>query len=1078
MDEYPDVNDLELQRKLYKKREFHYYRIPEKEDVSTEDDIRKYRDERCSSTFMLQEHQNMLSNFINPNTPYRGLILFHGVGSGKTATAVSIAEKFKSLVLRYKTKIYVLVPGRLLKEKWKTELIKCTGNTYIDDDDILDPVRKIKLAIQKALNYYKFITYKGFYKKVLGEKVFISKGQYQRELSIDKIQNLNNTLIIVDEAHGLTNNEFGDALTQIIKNSFNLRILLLTATPMKNLADDIISLLNFIRPQTSQIERDKVFTSEKNHEMKFKQGGEEYLKNMARGYISHIRGSDPLTYAKRIDVGKRLKTLIFTNVIPCIMEKFQHGIYTLMVEELEDSLDRNSEAISNFVFPVLNEDNTKIVGVYGNYGKNILISQLHSSYRVLLNELVGTQILNLPKNHADIDNIIDVTNKNSISGHILGKYLNQFSCKYNTVLKNLNELFDGKKGPKTAFIYSNLVKNGIELFRDVLLWHGYLEYDPQSLTIASKTICYYCGIHYEKHAKLTTHTFQPACFLLVTGQSEDDNTIPEEKQYMIEHVFNTPENKNGKFIKFILGSKVINEGLDLKNVSEVHIIDVYYNLGRVDQVVGRAIRHCSHYTTMVEDTLFPDVYVFKYCISMEKETSAEERLFYKAEQKYLLVKKVEHILKEVAIDCPLNMNANIFPYEMKEYKNCKHPLDAKENDKICPSICDFTKCSYQCYDKMLNNEYYDPERNIYKKIKKEELDFSTFTNNLAKSEINMVKQHIQNLYILKHIYSLSEIIQLVKSFYPKNKLTLFDDFFVYQALDELVPTTQNELNNFKDFIYDKFNNKGCLNYINGYYIFQPWNKSKNITMYYRTHYLEQIPYILTLGQFLKLSSLVRDMPLEIAINETKKKITVDEIYDLEYYQKRNEFDIIGLIDYSLDEQTAFKIREKRSKILEKKRAKGLPSFKGAVCVTKDKGSIQKICKQLGIDYKNIDSRGEICLKIRDILLHLEKYSSGKGKMTYTMVPKNHPLYKFPYNLEDQVEYIKDIVTKICDCAIDISTETINVGSISGVKLFKQKVKTFTLVVSGINEENMEKIKNSINFNVVVKNKSTLVYTLN
>ena len=40
-----------------------------------------------------------------------------------------------------------------------------------------------------------------------------------------------------------------------------------------------------------------IFNSQKNHLMSFKQGGLDYLKNMSRGYISHLRGGDPITFA-------------------------------------------------------------------------------------------------------------------------------------------------------------------------------------------------------------------------------------------------------------------------------------------------------------------------------------------------------------------------------------------------------------------------------------------------------------------------------------------------------------------------------------------------------------------------------------------------------------------------------------------------------------------------------------------------------------------------------------------------------------------------------------------------------------
>ena len=131
---------------------------------------------------------------------------------------------------------------------------------------------------------------KNIYKKT-------EEGEFERDIGMDVIYNLNNSLIIIDEAHNLTGNSRGEALMKIIRNSINLKLLLLTATPMKNLGDDIVELLNFLRPVDSQIERDLIFTNAKNHTMEIKPGGLEYLKKMASGYVSHLRGADPLTFS-------------------------------------------------------------------------------------------------------------------------------------------------------------------------------------------------------------------------------------------------------------------------------------------------------------------------------------------------------------------------------------------------------------------------------------------------------------------------------------------------------------------------------------------------------------------------------------------------------------------------------------------------------------------------------------------------------------------------------------------------------------------------------------------------------------
>ena len=159
----------------------------------------------------------------------------------------------------------------------------------------------------------------------------------------------------------------------------------------------------------------------------------------------------------------------------------------------------------------------------------------------------------------------------------------------------------------------------------------------------------------------------------------------------------------------------MNEGVSLSNVGEVHVLDVYFNFGRVDQVVGRGIRWCSHYQLMNENNIYPFVNVYKYVVSVENGLSTEEDLYRKAELKYLLIKKIERAMKEIAIDCPLNLQANIFKEEIKEFDKC-----GEKGKPECPQICDFTTCHYKCDNIKLNAEFYDPERMIYKKINKKE----------------------------------------------------------------------------------------------------------------------------------------------------------------------------------------------------------------------------------------------------------------------------------------------------------------------------------------------------------------------
>lgn len=1223
---YPIVDAPTLQSDIYKKREFYFYKLADRPDLSKYKEIEQYRKKICEPSGGLLEHQAMLSNFINPDTPYKGILIFHGTGTGKclhkdslvlvnnnkniriedlwkfyktvvtndkynsqwsvpftnitvksinsdnkivigkvkhlyreqinsflysitlengytinktsvhklyngmiwtnqlkindpiaiyennllayskiksidiikyndyvydleidvyhnfisnnifchnTCVGVAIGEKFKPMVQRYGTPIYILVPGPLLKENWRQSFLNCTGDTYLKSNENLvfvndeDREKIRKLGIQQAMQYYKIMSYRSFYRRVLGEKIIDKKtiegnkikvtykktdeGDYERDINIDRIHNLNNTLIIIDEAHNLTGNAYGEALMKIIKQSTNLKVVLLTATPMKNLADDIVELLNFIRPHDSPVQRELIFNSDKNHLMKFKQGGIEYLKKMAHGYISHLRGADPMTFAEKIEMGDKPKGLMFTKITRCDMMQFQRETYDETIKIADDSLDRKSEAVANFVFPALDESRKKLIGLYGREGLNALKNQL-KTHHDKINKMIATDILKLKSSEQDQDFININENTKNITGAILKKeYIEKFSTKFYRAMVDIEEnLFYNEQTheSRTGFVYSNLVKIGIEIFQEALIQNGYLEFDENTSNyhINDNTVCYFCGKTHKAHNKKLSpeHEFSPATFVVVTGTASEEaaEVIPEDRKKLLDNVFNNIENKEGKQIKLVLGSKVMNEGLSLFNVRAAYILDVYFNFGRVDQVVGRAIRWCSHYKLMSEENPYPKVLLYKYAVSLGSgatELSTEEELYYKAEQKYILIKKVERVLKEVAIDCALNQQGNMFKEEIDEFNNCKKPDDTllklefkegtKNSENICPSKCDFTDCLYKCHDRILNSKYYDPKRNIYKKLTKNQLDYSTFTSNLAKTEIDYAKRKIKELYMTGYVYNLKTITDYVFESYNIDKRDLFDDFFVQKALDELIPITENDFNNYKDILVDKSYRAGYLIYLDGYYLFQPFDENENVPMYYRTQYqynyqskLGLQNYVLTEQHMGITDDLESDDYTDTDGNANDDiGYNFDDVMD--YYDERKEHKIVGIVDKEINRRKTkrpdeiddvFKIREKREKILDKKRATGIPSLKGAVCATsKQKEYLEDIAKDLGIKNNPREiTRVDLCINIMDKLIELEKYSKGKDKKTYIMIPSNHPKYLFPLNLEDRLEYIKNKVSNI------------------------------------------------------------------
>lgn len=1084
---YPSTNDPNFQYKINRKREFADHRYPEREEINDYKNVKEYRDKICGRKFALFEHQALLSNFINPDTQYTGLLVFQGTGTGKTCGAIAVAEKFKPMVQKYNTKIYVLVPGPLIKENWRRSLLICTGNEYLKEidktiyQDDMERQRNEKNAINNALQYYKFMSYRSFYKKVLGDKIIekvkteddklkktyrkTKEGEFERELAVDRIYNLNNTLIIVDEAHKLTSNMYGDALMKIIRNSVNLKVLLLTATPMKNLADDIVELLNFIRPANDQIERDKIFTSQKNHLMELKPGGLEYLQEKARGYVSYLRGADPLIFAKRIDVGEVPEGLMFTKVVKCKMLPFQKKAYEDAEILVNDSLDRKSEAVANFAFPKLSDNKKTIEAVYGPEGINIVKQQLKLNSE-LLNKKILSTLFNDETSQEEMIYYSDITK--TISGNIMKtKYLKNFSTKFYHALHNINKLIASKKGARTCFVYSNLVKVGIEIFKEVLLQNGYLEYDENEANykISNDTMCYYCGKDnlYHKQNKneedIKNHEYHPATFISFTGASSDESTdiISEDKKRILDDVFNNIRNKHGKNLKIVLGSKVMTEGINLFNDAEIHILDVYYNFGAVDQVVGRGIRGCGHYQLMSDTYKYPEVHVYKYVVSVDKGLSTEEELYKKAELKYLLIKRVERAIKEIAIDCPLNRNGNIFPEELEEFKDCIEPgLPNPDNKVLCPQICDYTSCNFKCKDPLLNEKYFDEKTNSYRRLEKKDIDNSTYSPALAYNEIESAKEKIKEMYRIGYVYTLDDIIKYIKNSLDKDKKLLFDDFFAFKALDKLVPVTENDFNNFQDIVFDKFNKSGYIINVDKYYIFQPIGQPENIPMYYRATFGKNIYNNLSLYDYLKnTKNLIKGKEKTEIEDEVVTQVKPYNFQDvMDYYDSKEEFKIVGIIDketskkkgkneIAISDNDAFKIRERRDKILEKKRGVGIPNIFGAVCTTaKDKGYLKKVAKELEIKLGNKLTKTILCDTIKNKLLFLEKYATGKDKVTYMMVPKDHPIYRFPYNLEDRLEYYKKILSDRIKFKLNINVKKVTKSD----EFYGTKVTTYVMEI--------------------------------
>jgi hypothetical protein len=85
-------------------------------------------------------HQKLITDYLNMYTPYRGLLLFHGLGSGKTCSSIAIAENFKNP----NKQVIVMTPASL-KPNFIKEIKKCGDFVYrLNNNWIWQPYEKLK----------------------------------------------------------------------------------------------------------------------------------------------------------------------------------------------------------------------------------------------------------------------------------------------------------------------------------------------------------------------------------------------------------------------------------------------------------------------------------------------------------------------------------------------------------------------------------------------------------------------------------------------------------------------------------------------------------------------------------------------------------------------------------------------------------------------------------------------------------------------------------------------------------------------------------------------------------------------
>jgi superfamily II DNA or RNA helicase len=876
---YPTLNDPLFNVKIAEKKEFN-----DTQYDGTIYDVKAQADILAKADFELQPHQMFVRNFMSFNTPYNSLLLYHGLGSGKTCSAIGVCEEMRDYLKQTGSdKKIIIVASPNVQDNFRLQLFDerklktlgediwslggCNGNKLLNE---IQPIgtkgltrEKIISQIKVLINtYYDFIGYTEF-SNYLERKHKVLRSEFSNRLIvIDEVHN------IIDESqkiNGLTDKssikKIAGQMMKLVKTSENVRLLLLSATPMYNSYKEIIWLMNLmnLNDKRASVEISDIFDKEGNFRNK------DLFMQKITGYVSYVRGENPYTFPykvfpfrfsplntfpaitlptiqmnmKKIDEEESLKV---TSLFMLNIGEYQKKGYNYIIDNYKtkefhiETKNGDTKTMATFenmksfgytllriplealniVYPIDVLDNgEKYVGGGsgsisedrgepsiegeggGEEGEGEGEGEEEDQSNIRLSDITGIN---------GLSRIMNFTNSKSqgVKGGFaykqdtLEKYgrifsyekIGNYSCKIKNICDNIINKAEG-----IIMIYSEYLDSGLI---------------PAVLAIEELGLTRFGGkslFKEEKERKLLIK----GQYAFITG----DKRLSPDNNKEIKSLTND-NNKNGEKIKVVFISRAGAEGLDLKFIRQVHIMEPWYNMNRIEQIIGRAVRNFSHKELPFEQR---NVQIFLYGTILEnpQEEAADVYVYRFAENKAIKIGKITRLMKETAVDCILNHSQTNFTIEnMKQ--NVKQILsnkmvinDFKIGDESYSSACDYMEqCEYKC----------SPNAPKSMKILEE-----NYNEKFIDINTDRIIQKIKILFFDKVFYRKSTLMKMINT--PKP----YPISQIYFALTKMIEG--------KDIIVDKYGRQGYLINNADYYLFQPSElHNENISLFDRERPLE------------------------------------------------------------------------------------------------------------------------------------------------------------------------------------------------------------------------------------------------
>lgn len=601
----------------------------------------------------LKKYQIFITKYMDYRSPYRAILIYHGLGSGKTASAINIYNMLYTYSNGWNLFIFIKAS---LKGEWLKEL-----KNWLSQDEYEYRFKNII-----------FINYDSPF----ADRDFLD--------SLKNVDSAKKSCYFIDEVHNFIRNVYSNVTTgkgkraQIIydyiiqdqRENPDTRVVLLSGTPVINKPFELALLYNLLRSgifPRSESEFNNQFISTSTYQI-LNPSAKNLFQRRIMGLTSYYIGSTPDLYASKT-----------THYIDVPMSEYQEDIYSFFEDlETKSSLrfrgtGRSSREYKtytrqgcNFVFPPISQ---KISGE-----NRPRPSKFKLSLREALQVNEGTQtatvhvteylkamelyISGLDSWFSEQDQL-DTNNKYTILDDV-SLYLNNYKGEFLEFLRSsekksnlfqnmalcsrkfLNIIFNIMRSLGPTMVYSNFVyMEGLEIFKIYLKYFGFYNFMDNMAYQENKI-----------------------GFVEFHGGIKDLN-----QRFRAKDEFNKSDNKYGTKLKIMLISPAGAEGLSLSNVRQVHIMEPYWNEVRINQAVGRAIRQCQHKDLPLEER-HVDVYRYKSVRTKKTTQSTDQYIEELARRKEALLESFIDAMKEVAVDCgifrPHNMltqQYNCFQFE-------------------------------------------------------------------------------------------------------------------------------------------------------------------------------------------------------------------------------------------------------------------------------------------------------------------------------------------------------------------------------------------------------------------------------